>query len=175
MTISLVAVFIPLLMMGGMVGRLFREFSVVLVVSIIVSMIVSLTTTPMMCAHLLRGHEEHGWLYRITERGFNWMVRVYGRTLDTVLLHPTITLLVLAATIGLNIYLYITVPKGFFPQQDAGRMTGSMIADQDSSYQTMQQNLLQVLRIIQSDPAVATATGNTGGAGAGAGPPTPHR
>jgi multidrug efflux pump len=167
MSISLVAVFIPLLMMGGIVGRLFREFSVVLAASIVISMFVSLTTTPMMCAHLLRGHEEHGWLYRTTERGFNWTVRMYARSLDTVLLHPTATLLVLAATVGLNIYLYITVPKGFFPQQDNGRMMGAIVADQDSSFQTMQQNLLQMLRIVQSDPAVATVSGNTGGSGGG--------
>ncbi len=167
MSISLVAVFIPLLLMGGIVGRLFREFSVVLASSIVISMFVSLTATPMMCAHLLRGHEEHGWLYRATERGFNAMVRAYGRTLDTVLLHPTTTLLVLAATIGLNVYLYVTVPKGFFPQQDNGRMMGAIVADQDSSFQTMQQNLLQMLRIVQADPAVATVSGNTGGSGGG--------
>jgi multidrug efflux pump len=167
MSISLVAVFIPLLMMGGIVGRLFREFSVVLAVSIIVSMFVSLTTTPMMCAHLLRGHVQHGWVYRTTERGFNWTVKVYGRTLDVVLLHPTTTLLVLAATIGLNVYLYATIPKGFFPQQDNGRMMGSIRADQDSSFQTMQQNLVQMLNIVQADPAVAYVSGNTGGSGGG--------
>ena len=167
MSVSLVAVFIPLLMMGGIVGRLFREFSVVLAVSIVVSMFVSLTTTPMMCAHLLRNHVQHGWVYRTTERGFNWTVRMYGRTIDTVLLHPTTTLLVLAATIGLNVYLYITVPKGFFPQQDNGRMIGSLRADQDSSFQTMQQNLLQMLSIVQADPAVAYVSGNTGGSGGG--------
>ena len=121
-SISLIAVFIPLLLMGGIVGRLFREFAVTLSVAIVVSMVVSLTTTPMMCAHLLKEHESHGRLYRASERAFNWIVGLYGRTLDVVLRHPFVTLLVLLATIGLNVYLFIRVPKGFFPQQDNGRM-----------------------------------------------------
>ncbi|HEV2688475.1 MAG TPA: efflux RND transporter permease subunit, partial [Bryobacteraceae bacterium] len=123
-SISLVAVFIPLLLMGGLVGRLFREFAVTLAVAITVSMVVSLTTTPMMCAHLLRQQHEHGWLYRMSERGFTWVVNLYGRTLADVLRHPAITLLVLLITIGLNVYLFIHTPKGFFPQQDTGRMGG---------------------------------------------------
>ena len=136
-SVSLIAVFIPLLLMGGIVGRLFREFAVTLAVAITVSMVVSLTATPMMCAHLLRQHESHGWLYRTSERGFNWVVRSYGRTLSTVLRFPGITMLVLLATIGLNVYLYIHVPKGFFPQQDNGRMMGQIQADQDTSFQAM--------------------------------------
>ncbi len=121
-SISLVAVFIPLLLMGGIVGRLFREFAVTLSVAILVSMVISLTTTPMMCAHLLREQRSHGWLYRTSERAFTWVVNAYGRTLTVVLRHSFITLMVLLATIGLNVYLFIRVPKGFFPQQDNGRL-----------------------------------------------------
>jgi multidrug efflux pump len=168
-SISLVAVFIPLLMMGGIVGRLFREFSVVLSVAIGVSMVVSLTTTPMMCAHLLKEHESHGWMYRITERGFNWIVEMYGRSLTRVLRHPVITLLVLAATIGLNAYLFIKVPKGFFPQQDNGRMQGTILGDQDTSFQAMEGILIQMVKIVQADPAIDTMTASTGGSGGGGG------
>ena len=143
---SLIAVFIPLLLMGGIVGRLFREFAVTLAAAITVSMVVSLTATPMMCAHLLRQHESHGWLYRNSERGFNWVVKSYGRTLSTVLRFPGITMTVLLATMGLNIYLYIHVPKGFFPQQDNGRMMGQIQADQDTSFQAMDHTLLQMTK-----------------------------
>src|SRR5271163_244915 len=162
-SISLVSVFIPLLLMGGIVGRLFREFSVVLCVAIGVSMIVSLTTTPMMCAHLLKEQVSHGWMYRTTERGLNWIIDMYGRTLTRVLLHPTITLLVLAATIGLNAYLFVKVPKGFFPQQDNGRMQGTILGDQDTSFQAMEGILLQMVKIVQADPAIATMSASTGG------------
>ncbi len=164
-SISLVAVFIPLLLMGGIVGRLFREFSVVLSVAIAVSMLVSLTTTPMMCAHLLKEHVAHGWMYRTTERGFNWIVDLYGRSLTRVLKHPAITLLVLAATIGLNAYLFVRVPKGFFPQQDNGRMQGTMLGDQDTSFQAMEGTLLQMVKIVEADPAIDTVTASTGGGG----------
>jgi multidrug efflux pump len=166
-SLSLVAVFIPLLMMGGTVGRLFREFSVTLSVAIAVSMLVSLTTTPMMCAYLLKREETHGWMYRITERGFNWIVNMYGRTLVHVLRHPALTLAVLTATIGLNVYLFISIPKGFFPQQDNGRMHGTILADQDTSFQAMQANLVQAVNIVQADPAIETVTGSTGGSGGG--------
>jgi len=161
-----VAVFIPLLMMGGIVGRLFREFAVTMSVAIAISMAISLTTTPMMCAHLLKEHQTHGWLYRTTERGFNWIVSLYGRSLNRVLRHPAITLGVLAATIGLNVYLFIHVPKGFFPQQDNGRLNGTIIADQDTSFQAMEGNLLRMVKIVQQDPAVDTVSGFTGGNGA---------
>jgi multidrug efflux pump len=164
-SVSLIAVFIPLLLMGGLVGRLFREFSVVLSVAIAISMLVSLTTTPMMCAHLLREHESHGWLYLMHERAFQAVVRGYGRTLRGVLRHPAITLGVLAATIALNVFMFIHVPKGFFPQQDNGRMQGMVMADQDTSFQAMQASLLKMLEIIQADPAVDTVTGSTGGSG----------
>jgi multidrug efflux pump len=168
-SISLVAVFIPLLLMGGIVGRLFREFAVTLAVAIIVSMVVSLTATPMMCAHLLKGHESHGWLYRTSERGFNSVVKAYGRTLSVVLRFPAITLAVLLGTIALNVYLYIHVPKGFFPQQDNGRIMGSIQADQDTSFQAMDRILRQMINIIVQDPAVDTVNGFTGGGGPGGG------
>jgi multidrug efflux pump len=165
MSISLVAVFIPLLLMGGVVGRLFREFAVTLSAAIIVSLVVSLTATPSMCAHLLRQHESHGWMYRTSERAFNAVVNFYGRTLATVLRFPAITLAVLLATIGLNVYLYIHVSKGFFPQQDNGRIMGSIQADQDTSFQAMDGILRQMIGTIQTDPAVDTVMGFTGGGG----------
>jgi multidrug efflux pump len=164
-SVSLVAVFIPLLMMGGIVGRLFREFAVTMSVAIAISMVISLTTTPMMCAYLLKEHESHGWMYRTSERGFNWIVGLYGSTLARVLRHPGLTLAVLGATICLNVYLFIHVPKGFFPQQDNGRLQGTIIADQDTSFQSMQGTLLRVVNIVQADPAVETATGFTGSQG----------
>jgi multidrug efflux pump len=162
-SISLVAVFIPLLLMGGIVGRLFREFSVTLAIAILVSMVVSLTATPMMCAHLLRKHESHGWLYRKSEQAFNAVIRAYGRTLSGVLRFPAITLAVLLATIALNVYLYTYVSKGFFPQQDNGRIMGSIQADQDTSFQAMDKTLVQMSKIIIADPAVDTVNGFTGG------------
>ncbi len=165
MSVSLVAVFIPLLMMGGIVGRLFREFAVTMSVAIAISMAVSLTTTPMMCAHLLKEHTTHGWMYRTSENAFNWIVGLYGRTLDRVLRHPAITLGVLAATIALNVYLFIHVPKGFFPQQDNGRLNGTIIADQDTSFQAMEGSLRRMVKIVQEDPAVETVAGYTGGSG----------
>jgi multidrug efflux pump len=162
-SVSLVAVFIPLLLMGGIVGRLFREFAVTLSVAIMVSMVVSLTATPTMCAHLLKEHETHGRLYRISERGFNWVVKVYGKTLAGALRYPAITLAVLLATVALNVYLYIYVSKGFFPQQDNGRLMGSIQADQDSSFQSMDKILLQMIKIVDADPAIDTVNGFTGG------------
>jgi multidrug efflux pump len=168
-SLSLIAVFIPLLLMGGIVGRLFHEFAVTLSVAIIVSMFVSLTTTPMMCAHLLKNQEMHGWLYRTSERFFNWIISVYGRALRVVLRHSAVTLLVLLGTIALNVYLFVRVPKGFFPQQDNGRLMGAIQADQDTSYQAMDRMLKQMINIVTADPAVAAATGFTGGGGGGGG------
>ncbi|HTS62269.1 MAG TPA: multidrug efflux RND transporter permease subunit [Candidatus Acidoferrales bacterium] len=164
-SISLVAVFIPLLMMGGIVGRLFREFAITLSVAIGVSMVISLTATPMMCAHLLKKHETHGRLYLATERAFDWVVRQYGKTLSVVLRHPAVTLLVLIAMIALNVSLFIRVPKGFFPQQDNGRVMGSIQADQDTSFQAMNDLLLRMDKIVADDPAVDNALGFTGGGG----------
>lgn len=167
-SVSLIAVFIPLLMMGGIVGRLFREFSMVLSIAIGVSMLISLMTTPMMCAYLLKGHEEHGWMYRKSEQFFNWIVELYGRSLIHALRHDVITLMILFATIGLNIYLFIKVPKGFFPQQDTGRMMGVIQADQSTSFQAMDAHLRAAIKVIKADPAIAHvdafAGGNFGGA-----------
>jgi multidrug efflux pump len=168
-SISLVAVFIPLLLMGGIVGRLFREFAVTLSAAILVSLVVSLTATPSMCAHLLKQHESHGRLYRTCERAFNKVVGFYGKTLATVLHFPGLTLAALLATIALNVYLYIYVPKGFFPQQDNGRMMGSIIADQDTSYQAMDRILREMIDIIAADPAVDSVGGFCGGGGPGGG------
>ena len=165
MSISLIAVFIPILLMGGIVGRLFREFAMTISISIMISLVVSLATTPMMCAVLLRSHtgEGHGRLYRISERFFDAMLNAYRRTLMVALQHPASMMLVLAAVLGLNFYLYDVIPKGFFPQQDTGRLVGSIQADQSISFQLMQQKLTQFITIIKSDPAVETAVGFTGG------------
>jgi len=162
-SVSLIAVFIPLLLMGGIVGRLFREFAVTLSVAIAVSMVVSLTATPMMCAHLLKDKRSHGWMYRSSERGFDWVVNLYGRTLSGALRFRAITLAVLLATIGLNVYLFLRVPKGFFPQQDNGRIQGSILADQDTSFQAMDKIMLPMINIVAADPAVDTVNGTTGG------------
>lgn len=166
-SLSLIAVFIPLLMMGGIVGRLFHEFAVTLSVAIMVSMLVSLTTTPMMCAYLLRAHEQHGKLYEWVEAIFAWIVKFYGRTLTAVLRRPAITLAVLLGTVALTGYLFVHVPKGFFPQQDNGRMVGSVQADQDTSFQSMNGLLQRMIQIVKADPAIDTATGFTGGGGGG--------
>jgi multidrug efflux pump len=251
-SISLIAVFIPLLLMGGIVGRLFREFAVTLAAAITVSMVVSLTATPMMCAHLLKEHESHGWLYRASERGFNWVVNMYGKTLRGVLFRefsllslsnsmvnsiwrkfgralnvvrillgigllfltiphfifnlgdttgPIVlrlgvilliltaafgldirqhanrlkvllscafaTFLTLIAAIALNFYLYVHVPKGFFPQQDNGRLMGAIQADQDTSFQAMDRTLREMSNMVVSDPAVDTVEVFMGGGGPG--------
>jgi len=168
-SLSLVAVFIPLLLMGGIVGRLFREFAITLSAAIAVSMVVSLTTTPMMCAHLLKEQKSHGWLFETSERGFNWIVSMYGRTLSAVLRWPAITLMILFATIALNVYLFVGIPKGFFPQQDGGRLSGSVQADQDTSFQAMQVIVEEYTKIVQADPAVASVNGYTGSGGGGGG------
>jgi multidrug efflux pump len=165
MSLSLVAVFIPLLLMGGIVGRLFREFAVTMATAILISMIVSLTATPMMCAHLLKEHERHGRLYDWSERVFNAVIRAYGRTLDVVLRFAIVTLLILIATIGLTGYLFVHVSKGFFPQQDTGRLNGSVQADQASSFQAMNELLLRLIDIVKADPDVANVVAFTGGGG----------
>ena len=167
-SISLVAVFIPILLMGGIVGRLFREFAVTLSVAILVSLGISLTTTPMMCAKLLRpeSSEKHGGFYRLSESFFTWMVRTYERTLTVILRHPAFTALVLLITIGVNVYLLIIVPKGFFPLQDNGTIFGGLQGAQDISYQAMQQDIKTFVDMIKQDPAVANVMAFTGGAGA---------
>jgi len=165
MSISLIAVFIPILLMGGIVGRLFREFAMTISISIMISLAISLATTPMMCAILLRGGagERHGKLYETSERFFEAMLGFYRRTLTAALDHPRSVMLVLAAVLGLNFYLYDIIPKGFFPQQDTGRVIGVIQADQSISFQLMQQKLTQFVTIIKNDPAVETAVGFTGG------------
>ncbi len=167
-SVSLVAVFIPILMMGGIVGRLFREFAVTLSVAILVSLIVSLTTTPMMCSRLLKHQrpEDHGRLYRASESVFTRILSFYEYSLTWVLRHSAFTMVVLLITIGLNIFLFVVVPKGFFPQQDTGRMAGGIQGDQDASFQAMEQKMMRFVNIIKADPAVATVMAFTGG-GAG--------
>jgi len=166
-SISLVAVFIPLLLMGGIVGRLFREFALTLSIAILMSMVVSLTATPMMSAHLLRHQTSHGRMYNASERAFTWIVDQYGKTLGLVLRHPAVTMLVLLVTIAANVMLFIRVPKGFFPQQDNGRVQGSIQADQDTSFETMDKILLRMVNIVASDPGIDVANGFTGGGGGG--------
>jgi len=165
MSTSLVAVFIPILMMGGLVGRLFREFAVTLSVTIAVSLLVSLTTTPMMCAQILQPlHEQkHGRLYRASQRGFDWMLKTYRVSLTWVLRHQFATLCITVLTAGLSVYLYWQVPKGFFPQQDTGRVVGSVQADQDISFEAMRQKMQQFVGIVMKDPNVQTVVGFAGG------------
>ena len=166
-SLSLVAVFIPILLMGGIVGRLLREFAVTLSVAIGVSLLVSLTTTPMMCARLLRPENEipHGRLYRASERAFRWILDEYEATLSWVLEHQPLMLLVTLATIAFTAYLYVIVPKGFFPQQDTGRLIGVIQADQNTSFQAMSRRLLQFSDTVSQDPAVENVIAFTGGAG----------
>ena len=164
MSISLIAVFIPILLMGGIVGRLFREFAMVISISIMISLAISLSTTPMICAVLLRQEAGgHGRLYRASERVFEAMLGFYRRTLTSALEHPRTVMMILAAVLGLNFYLYSVIPKGFFPQQDTGRIVGSIQADQSISFQLMQQKLTQFVSIVKKDPAVETVVGFTGG------------
>ncbi|HSF29076.1 MAG TPA: multidrug efflux RND transporter permease subunit [Candidatus Tectomicrobia bacterium] len=164
-TASLLAVFIPILMMGGLFGRVFREFAVSLAVAVAVSLVVSLTTTPMMCARLLRAQadERRGLFYRLSEGLFLWFLRRYETTLAWVLRHQPLMLLVTLATIGSSIYLYVVIPKGFFPQQDTGTIFGSITADQSSSFQAMRERLEQYAKIVGEDPAVASVMAFTGG------------
>ncbi len=166
MSLSLIAVFIPILAMGGIVGRLFREFAVVLSAAILVSMVVSLTTTPMMCARLLRPRPpegERGRLDRAVGRALEALAGGYRRSLGWALDHRWIVMLVLLATVGLNVHLYQIIPKGFFPQQDTGRLRGFVEADQAISFQAMKEKMDTFLAIVGADPAVATVTGFTGG------------
>ena len=165
MSLSLIAVFIPILLMGGIIGRYFREFAVTLSVAILVSLVLSLTTTPMMCSRLLRPTEERkpSRLFQWSERGFAVVLTGYEKSLAWVLRHGVLTMLVLLVTVCLNVYLYIIVPKGFFPQQDTGRLIGFIQADQSISFQAMRQKLANFIDIVKSDPAVDTVGGFTGG------------
>jgi multidrug efflux pump len=168
MSVSLVAVFIPILLMTGIVGRLFREFAVVLSTAIAISLLISLTTTPMLCAILLRPRElqKHGRIYRASEKIFDRILSIYEKTLTVVLLHSRVTLVVTLATIALTVVLYNVVPTGFFPQQDTGRIAGSIQADQSTSFQAMRGRLIQFAQAVAKDPAVTDVIAFTGGRGA---------
>lgn len=172
MSLSLVAVFIPILLMEGMIGRLFREFAVTLSASILISLVVSLTTTPMMCATIIKpeppeGSTKHGRLYRISETLFNWVLRFYERTLNVALRHSFFMLCLTILTAITSIYMFISIPKGFFPEQDTGRIAGNIQAAQDTSFQAMKGKLEQIIKIIMEDPDVEHVMGFTGGGGGG--------
>jgi multidrug efflux pump len=165
MSLSLVAVFTPILLMGGLVGRLFREFALTLSVAILISMVVSLTTTPMMCAVLIRHHDrsKQGWFFRRVEAVFDAMLGFYERSLGWALRHSLLMMVILFATVGFNVYLFSIIPKGFFPQQDTGSMVGGIRADQSVSFQSMRGKITRFMEILNADPAVDTAVGFTGG------------
>jgi multidrug efflux pump len=165
MSVSLIAVFVPILLMGGLVGRLFREFAMTLSVAIMISLVVSLTTTPMMCAYIVshRPQQRHSRWYIAGERFFDAMLGFYDRTLQRALHRPGLVMLILLLTVCLNVYLFILIPKGLFPTQDTGRVTGGIQADQSISFQLMRTKLRQFIRIIGQDPAVGSVVGFTGG------------
>jgi hydrophobe/amphiphile efflux-1 (HAE1) family protein len=171
MSTSLIAVFIPILLMGGIVGKLFREFAVTLSVAIAVSLLVSLTTTPMLCAQFLKSRDEsrHGRLYRMSEAAFQWMQDEYAMGLRWVLRHQWLMLFVVFGTMILNVYLFIIVPKGFFPQQDTGRLGGSTRAAQDISFPAMRDKQKQLAQMVLDDPAIQSVTAFVGGNGPGGG------
>src|ERR1700726_825056 len=165
MSVSLIAVFIPILLMGGVIGRLFREFAVTLSVAIVVSLCVSLTTTPIMCARFLKSEKEikHGKMYQASEQVFVWSVETYAAGLRWVLRHQPFMLVLTGATICLSVYLYFVIPKGFFPSQDTGLMVGNILGAQDTSFPAMQLKLKQYTDIVMSDPAVKSLIAGTGG------------
>jgi multidrug efflux pump len=167
-SISLVAVFIPILMMAGIVGRLFREFAVTLATAILVSMAISLTTTPTMCGHFLKPEveHEHGRLYLWSEKFFNGMLGIYRESLKWVLENPALTILILVLTIALNFYLIVRIPKGFFPQEDTGVLVGGVQGPQDASFPFMNHSVLELVKVIKADPAVENVNAYTGGNGA---------
>jgi len=168
MSTSLIAVFIPILMMGGIVGRIFREFAVTLSTAVAISLVVSLTTTPALSAKLLKSHEQQkrGWFQRASEAWFDWMYDGYSRSLQWVLRHQLFTLAVTLGTISLAVYLYIIVPKGFFPQQDTGRIQANILASEDISFQSMNDKMNEYVAILKADPAVDVVSGYVGGGGA---------
>ncbi len=168
MSISLMAVFIPIMLMSGLVGRLFHEFAIVLSSAIAVSMVVSLTTTPMLCARFLKPHDpgRHGVLYRMSEKGFEQLNRGYRASLGWVLRHQALIFAVAVLMVFVNVGLYVVVPKGFFPQQDTGRIGGMIIGDQDVSFDAMKKKMDQFIRIVRQDPAVENVLASVGGGGA---------
>ncbi len=169
MSISLIAVFIPILMMSGVVGRLFREFAVILSVAIAISMVVSITVTPMMCAWLLKEDRGHGYLYNQSEKFFQWVISTYASALDVALSHPASILLTVFLTMGATAYLYVKVPKGFFPQQDTGRLGGAIVGEQHISYQALVEKAKWFEEQVRNDPDVETVTMVAGGSGGGFG------
>ncbi len=169
-SMSLVAVFIPILLMGGIVGRLFREFAMTLSTAILVSMVISITTTPMMCAHLLKQHhkeEKHGRLYRLNEHAFDMLLSGYRHSLDWILENPGLTLVTLIMIIALNVVLIVKIPKGFFPQQDTGGIVGGIQGPQDASFPVMDKSLRQMVRVVGADPAVENVVGYVGSGNGG--------
>ncbi len=166
-SLSLVAVFIPVLLMGGVVGRIFREFAITLSAAVLISLLISLTLTPMMCALLLKKKPEENRFFKLTEKLFNRVLDAYARSLSWALHRPRFIVCVLLATIGLNAYLYLTIPKGFFPQQDTGRLQGGVQADQSLSFQAMEKKLNTFMELVRADPAVSTVVGFTQGGGFG--------
>jgi hydrophobe/amphiphile efflux-1 (HAE1) family protein len=171
MSLSLIAVFTPILLMGGIVGKLFREFAVTLSVAIAVSLVVSLTTTPMLCAHFLKARDasKHGRIYRASEQAFNWLHSEYSSALRWVLRHQLLVLFIAVGTAALNVYLFMIVPKGFFPQQDTGRMGGRTMAAQDISFNAMSVKQKTLAQMVLDDPAIRSVTAFVGGGGPGGG------
>ena len=167
MSLSLVAVFVPIVFMGGIVGRLFHEFATTLVIAILISLVVSLTVTPTMCAYILSGerNRQHGFMFRISEKGFAALLAGYRHSLEWTLRHPALVLLVFLGTFVLNGALLVSVPKGFFPLQDTGTLMGGFQGPQDASFQSMRSSLIDIERVVQADPAVSVVTGFTGGQG----------
>ena len=171
-SMSLLAVFIPIMMMGGIVGRLFREFAITLSTAILISMVISLTVTPSMCAHLLKSNEpekKHNWIYRVNEKAFNWMAGLYSNSLKWVLDNPGLMLLVFLLTVGLNVLVLWKIPKGFFPQQDTGAIQGGLQGPQDASFPFMDYSAVSLANIIRSDPAIAHVNASAGGGAFGGG------
>ncbi|MHB1674920.1 MAG: efflux RND transporter permease subunit [Acidobacteriaceae bacterium] len=168
-SMSLIAVFIPILMMGGIVGRLFREFAVTLSTAIVISMVISLTTTPMMCAYILKEHktEKHGAMYRTSEKFFDGMLATYRHSLTWVLDNPFLTLIVLLLVIALNVVLIVKIPKGFFPQQDTGALIGGVQGPQDASFAVMDDSIKRLVGVIKADPAVANVNAYVGNGNGG--------
>ncbi len=169
-SMSLIAVFIPILLMGGIIGRLFREFAVTLSTAILISMVISLTTTPCMCAHLLKAHKEgekHNWFFRASEKSFNGMAGVYRRSLTWVLDNPGLILIVLILTVALNGLILFKIPTGFFPQQDTGVIMGGVLGPQDASFPFMNFSSQSLVNVVKADPAVAHVNAYTGSGNAG--------
>ena len=169
MSMSLIAVFIPILMMSGVVGRLFREFAVILAAAIAISMVVALTLIPMLCALFLKEDHGHGYLYNLTERIYRWVISTYASALDAVLRHPASVLMTLLLTVAINVYLYDKVPKGFFPQQDTGRLQGAVMGQQHISYQSLVDKSKWFEEKIRKDPDVEAVTMVAGSSGGGYG------